>query len=100
MSTTNPQDLLLGYTHGRSMRYVNESKGLPAAIDTEVEVRDWPVIDPQAREAAARIVLGDDYDWHVEHSSAQWFIDPDRNAAALCVYRPDGPRETDDQTET
>lgn len=92
MTTVN--ELLVGQTHSWTIKFVREGDGGgPEQVGLEqvvlgVEPQGWDVTDPARREAVARARLGDDYDWHVEHRSAQWWIDPNRNAAALAIYRP------------
>lgn len=88
MSTTT--ELLIGRTHAPSFKFVQEKEdgqGL-ISVSIAVEPRDWDVSDPDARETYGRDLLGDDYDHHCAYGSAQLWIDTDRNAAGLAVYRP------------
>lgn len=82
-------ELLLGKTTSSTIRYVNEDADARfSRVDVAVESRDWDVTSAEARNEAARAELGERaFDYHCAHSTAQWFINSELNAAALCVYR-------------
>lgn len=89
-------EIPVGRTTSSQMRYVQEvdppdhrlgdtPQGLQT-ITADVTERSWDVMDPDTRLRAAKALLGD-----IDASNrynAQWWIDAERNAAALCVYRP------------
>jgi hypothetical protein len=84
--------LLSGRASTNRIRFVQEGYGGDGnpmgVVDLELQPRDWDVTDPEAREVAGQEELGDDYDYHCEHRSAQWWVNPECNVAALAIYRP------------
>jgi hypothetical protein len=83
--STERTTLLWGRASTNRIRFVQEGLG---QVDLELQPREWDVTDPEAREAAGKEELGDDYDHHCKHRTAQWWFNPEYNTAALAVYRP------------
>jgi len=83
------EEMMCGQTDHMAVSFKEESDEPFESWPTrrvELTVRDWDVTDPQARFDAAV------EEWPeaatADKNQAQMWIDPDRNAAALCVYRP------------
>ena len=88
LSTTS--EFLVGTAAGNAIKFVEEvESGGIGAVTLTLDPKDWDVTDADARDEAGREQLGsDDYEWHRNHLSAQWWINPDSNSAVLAVYRP------------
>lgn len=82
--------LLVGRATSSYIRFVVETNNGTAMETTQLELEPqaWDVTDPSAREIVGRELLGDAYDAHCQHRSAQWWINEADNSAALAVYRP------------
>jgi hypothetical protein len=72
----------VGKTFSPTFRYLAEGK----VIDAVLTERDWNVGSSDARYKAATEELGPLTKDH--RYDFQWFIDLERNAAVLAVYRP------------
>lgn len=87
------ENIHCGKTTSKTIRYQREatSKQHLETIDVAVTERDWDVTDSEARLSAAVIEVGEFGDGY-HFDNVAWFIDSERNAAALLVYRVPGSR--------
>jgi hypothetical protein len=79
-------EIPVGKTESTKVLYMREvPEGPFEPREAKVVVRDWDVTDAEARKAAAEKEVGPLIKEHEQ--CIHWFIDPARNAAALCVFR-------------